>query len=232
MFCGKCGNELPDGTKFCGKCGALQGGGEITELVAEQAVQDGKPVYRNREEYQREFEATHKKKKLPLIIGIVVAVIVVIVIISVIISSLTGFSVDSVKDSTLPYFDEDLTIGEAFAGAFHKEKWKFDEDEDSNEKYVYFDGYFNATDGDEIKVEITFLYDSEIHDSNDGQIYSVMLSDEYGNTANLYTQEDFDGFFNYVFKGEEFEWTWDGYEDYYGYDDDGYDYDYYEYEWE
>ena len=28
MFCGKCGNELPDGAKFCGRCGAVIGGAE------------------------------------------------------------------------------------------------------------------------------------------------------------------------------------------------------------
>lgn len=221
MFCGKCGNELPDGTKFCGKCGSSQGVTETTETVSE--VQDGKTVYRNREEYQSEFAANQKKKKLPLIVGIIAAVIVIVIIIAVVISAMTKFSVDTVKEGTLPYFDEDLTIGEAFAGAFHKEKWKFDEDEDSNEQYVYFDGYCNTADGEEIKVEISFIYDSEVHDTGEFEVFSVELSDEYGNTANLYTEENFEGFFNYVFKGEDFEWLWDGYDDYYDYDD--YDYD-------
>ncbi len=217
MFCGKCGNELPDGTKFCGKCGALQGATEITETVSE--VQDGKPVYRNREEYQAEFEETRKKKKLPLIIGIVTAVIVVIVIIAVVISSITKFSIDTVKGGTLPYFDEDITIGDAFASSFRKEKWKFDEEKDSNEQYVYFNGYCNSNDGEEIEVEIGFIYDSEVHEKGEFEVFAIELSDEYGNTANLYTEEDVEGFFNYIFKGEEFEWFWDGYDDYYDYDD-------------
>ena len=220
MFCGKCGNELPDRAKFCGKCGSSQNVTEITETVSEvngSSVQDRKPVYRNREEYQSEFEATRKKKKLPLIIGIVAVVIVVVIIIAVVISSMTKFSVDTVKSGTLPYFDEDLTIGEAFAGSFHKEKWDFDEDEDSNEQYVYFDGYCNSADGEEIEVEIGFIYDSEVHEKGEFEVCAVELSDEYGNTADLYTQEDIEGFFNYVFKGEEFEWLWDDYDydDYY-----------------
>ncbi|MDE7137868.1 MAG: hypothetical protein K2O29_05355 [Ruminococcus sp.] len=188
---------------------------EITEIVPEMngsSVQDRKPVYRNSEEYQSEFEATRKKKKLPLIIGIV----------AVVISSVTKFMI---KSGTLPYFDEDLTIGEAFAGSFHKEKWDFDEDEDSNEQYVYFDGYCNSADGEEIEVEIGFIYDSEVHEKGEFEVCAVELSDEYGNTADLYTQEDIEGFFNYVFKGEEFEWLWDDY-DYYDYDYDDY------YDWE
>ncbi|MDE5771960.1 MAG: zinc ribbon domain-containing protein [Ruminococcus sp.] len=212
MFCGKCGNELPDGAKFCGKCGTSQNVTETAPEVNVSSVQNGKPIYCQRSEYQGEVATP--KKKLPLIIGIVAAVIVIIIVIAVIVNSLTKFSIESVKGGSLTYLDEDITIGEAFDNTFHNGKWKYDEDKDKNEYYVFFDGYFYAEDGDEIEAKIGFVYDSDVNKKGEFEVFAVELEDDYGNEADLYNDEDFVGFFNYVFKDEEFEWYWDNYDDY------------------
>ncbi len=41
MFCGKCGNELPDGAKFCGKCGNFLNNNNQIHEVNSQKINKG-----------------------------------------------------------------------------------------------------------------------------------------------------------------------------------------------
>lgn len=147
---------------------------------------------------------------LPLIIiGSVVGGIIILVVIICIVTALRSddFSIDTVKDGTLLDFDEDATIGEAFDDAFHDGSWYYDEDNDTDEKYVVFDGYFYSEDDDEIEVRIGFRHDPDVHDSNEFEVFAVELEDDYGDEADV--SDDMEGFFNYIFDGDSFEWYWD-----------------------
>lgn len=62
MFCTKCGNQLPDGTKFCTKCGAPT---SPEFAVSDMPAADGLPV-----------NAPMRSKKTPIIIAIAAIIIV------------------------------------------------------------------------------------------------------------------------------------------------------------
>ena len=136
-----------------------------------------------------------KNKMLPLIIiGSVVGGIIILVVIICIVAALRSddFSIDTVKDGTLMDFDEGATIGEAFDDAFHDGSWYYDEDNDTDEKYVVFDGYFYSEDDDEIEVRIGFRHDPDVHDSNEFEVFAVELEDDYGDEADV--SDDMEGF--------------------------------------
>lgn len=102
MFCGKCGNELPDDAKFCGKCGyKLETKKEVVENTVNEPIINEKaelPTYNVEEEsnrfkqtvyvpkkkeqeaYKNEKAEVRKKKSiaLPLIIVCVALVIIVL----------------------------------------------------------------------------------------------------------------------------------------------------------
>ena len=44
-------------------------------------------------------------------------------------------------------------------------------------------------------------------DSNEFEVFAVELEDDYGDEADV--SDDMDGFFNYIFDGDSFEWYWD-----------------------
>ena len=73
MFCTKCGNEMPDGSKFCTKCGAAFGGAATPEAptAAGSASGQGVPAAG-----APEAAATPKKKRGALVAGIAVAAVV------------------------------------------------------------------------------------------------------------------------------------------------------------
>lgn len=73
MFCTKCGNEMPDGSKFCTKCGAAFGGAATPEAptAAGSASGQGVPAVG-----APEAAATPKKKRGALVAGIAAAAVV------------------------------------------------------------------------------------------------------------------------------------------------------------
>lgn len=73
MFCTKCGNEMPDGSKFCTKCGAAFGGAATPEAptAAGSASGQGVPAAG-----APEAAATPKKKRGALVAGIAAAAVV------------------------------------------------------------------------------------------------------------------------------------------------------------
>ena len=211
MFCTNCGNEMSEEEQFCPNCGAPQ------ETTASQPSQPPVPpvqgigMPQGNVPYQNGAAVAVKKKNkmLPLIIiGSVVGGMIILVVIICIVAALRSddFSIDTVKDGTLMDFDEGATIGEAFDDAFHDGSWYYDEDNDTDEKYVVFDGYFYSEDDDEIEVRIGFRHDPDVHDSNEFEVFAVELEDDYGDEADV--SDDMEGFFNYIFDGDSFEWYW------------------------
>lgn len=76
MFCTKCGNEMPDGSKFCTKCGAPVGG-ESAGAEASQAPVEGAVSVGKGDGPATGFSSTPSKKKST---GLVVGVAAVVVI--------------------------------------------------------------------------------------------------------------------------------------------------------
>lgn len=103
MFCGKCGEKLPDGAKFCGKCGWKVEGAEI---VQEQQTPEETPVELTADEPAEELtavakeeapkkEAKPQKMLLLLLLPVVLFVVIGIVIGAVIfVKSLKRETVD------------------------------------------------------------------------------------------------------------------------------------------
>ncbi|MEC4176572.1 zinc ribbon domain-containing protein [Adlercreutzia sp. R7] len=77
MFCTKCGNQMPDGSKFCTKCGAAFGGAAAPEIstgaaAAGGASGQGAPAAGA----PKGAEAPARKKRTGLIVGIAAAAVV------------------------------------------------------------------------------------------------------------------------------------------------------------
>jgi|GEM_PF-2012898 len=231
MFCKKCGSEIKDGVKFCGKCGEptpnfhptdaqpvppeppvspVSPEPNVTQEVHATAPQE--PPVQNPFNPQNFMPngngaaavAPKKQSKAPFIIlGIVGGVVVILLILFVIgMFSSDDFSIDTVKDSTMSYYDEDTNFGDAFDSTFYNGTWTEGNIED--QKYVAYDGYIDDENGDQVEAFILFLQNEE-----SGEVYSIDLEDEYGNTAELTSPKDVKGFFDYVFHGKDFEWYWD-----------------------
>ena len=76
MFCTKCGNEMPDGSKFCTKCGAAFGSTATPKTPTGAATADGAPGQGVPAAGAPEAAATPKKKRGALVAGIAVAAVV------------------------------------------------------------------------------------------------------------------------------------------------------------
>lgn len=77
MFCKKCGNQMPDGSKFCTKCGAAMGAGASPAVPV--AGSSGEPESPTRAEGTSAGDsAAPKKKRTGLVIGIAIAAAVVL----------------------------------------------------------------------------------------------------------------------------------------------------------
>lgn len=207
MFCKNCGHELKDGARFCGKCGTPQDA-PSPDLSSNMNPTVGVACQGGA------IAAVPKKKHkmLPfIIIGAAVVLIVLVGIIAFVIS-ISKFSVAMVKHGQLPYFSDDMTIDEAFSDSFRNGKWEYDEDEDNNEQYVFYSGYCNTEAGDEIEVKIGFLYDSDVHDNGEFEVFAIELENEYGDEAALTDTDEIEGFFHWIFNGDDFAWRWDNYD--------------------
>ena len=73
MFCTKCGNEMPDGSKFCTKCGAAFGGAATPEAPTAAGSASGQGVHAAG---APEAAVTPKKKRGALVAGIAASAVV------------------------------------------------------------------------------------------------------------------------------------------------------------
>lgn len=75
MFCTKCGNEMPDGSKFCTKCGAAFGGTATSEAPTDAAAAAGAPGQGAPAAGVLEGAATPKKKRGALVAVVALAAV-------------------------------------------------------------------------------------------------------------------------------------------------------------
>ncbi|MCD8188363.1 MAG: zinc ribbon domain-containing protein [Ruminococcus sp.] len=181
MICNKCGNQIPDGSKFCEKCGAtLDGSGTA---VNNQPVYGGAPA-----------PAEPKKKNTKLIIGIIAALVVIVIVIVIVVNALSGpsLSVDDVKSGTLTSYSS-TTIGNAFGNYSYFDNTSWEEfdgvDDDGNDvgAIVEFDATLQciATDYDDYDYEevvnsdftIQFYQDEDMDDDEFG-IWGIYIEEK------------------------------------------------------
>lgn len=81
MFCTKCGNEMPDGSKFCTKCGAPMGkeampGAEALRSASESLAESAAASEKGVDAAVNAAPAPSKKKRAGLVVGVAAAVVV------------------------------------------------------------------------------------------------------------------------------------------------------------
>ncbi|MCP2078212.1 zinc ribbon domain-containing protein [Adlercreutzia equolifaciens] len=80
MFCTKCGNEMPDGSKFCTKCGAPMGGGaagaEVARGASKVLAESAAPSGKDGKAAAVSPSAPSKKKRTGLAVGVAAAAVV------------------------------------------------------------------------------------------------------------------------------------------------------------
>ncbi|MCC8136181.1 MAG: zinc ribbon domain-containing protein [Ruminococcus sp.] len=180
MICNKCGNQIPDGSKFCEKCGAtLDGSGTAAN---NQPVYGGAPA-----------PAEPKKKNTKLIIGIIAALVVIVIVIVIVVNALSGpsLSVDDVKSGTLGYYSSSVSIGDAFESYsyFDNTSWEEFEGETDDGDYigamVEFDAtlYYEAVDEDGYyedaycDLRIQFYRDEDM-DDDEFEIWGIYIENQ------------------------------------------------------
>lgn len=101
MYCGKCGKEVADGSKFCPVCGASLQRPEAPEggAVPPQAVKNA---------FEQRREAKARKKKGGIILGVVLAIVVVVGIAAIVLHFVGGSGGSKVPE----YVCTDWTSGD------------------------------------------------------------------------------------------------------------------------
>lgn len=92
MFCTKCGNRMPDGSKFCTKCGAPMGGEEAGAAAlrgSSQAPAEGAaPVRKGDKAAADSSSAPSKKKRTGLVVGVAAAAVVALAAVGIAVANL------------------------------------------------------------------------------------------------------------------------------------------------
>ena len=178
MFCKKCGNQIAENQKFCASCGA------VIEMQETNNSAETK------------FTEKNKSKKKIVIIGVVVAVVVFFFFVFG-----SGDAVSDLKDSTLPAYSEDITIGEAFENFFFDPSWSSYESEGMD--VVVFNGYVEEESGDEIKVTIEMI----VSDDSIKWEEVILYNSNSGETTYL-TDLELESLLNAVYENGTFSWYW------------------------
>lgn len=176
MFCKKCGNQLLEDEKFCSSCGA-----PIEEITNTNPVETG----------------MKRKKKFSK--KTVIIVVVVVILLLCILGS--GDPVSDIKNSTLPAYSEDITIGEAFEDFFSHPSWSLCDENDKD--VVVFKGYFYEESGDKIKItmEMTMREDKLKWEE------VVLYNTDSGDTTYL-TDLELESLLNAIYEDGTFTWYW------------------------
>lgn len=176
MFCESCGNELKNEWKICPAC--------------------GKPNKKVENSNLQESEIKSKKisKK-----GIAAIAVVVIILFLIIIGS--GDAVSDIKDSMLPEYSEEITIGEAFENFFYKPSWSSYESGD--DEVVVFNGYVYTDLEEKVKVTMKMIKDEEKIRWEEVILYNA----DDGETTYL-TDLELESLLNAIYEGGIFSWVW------------------------
>lgn len=177
MFCKKCGNQMMENEKFCTSCGtAVEGTENITAA-------------------ETQTSSKNKSKKI-VIIGIAVVILAFFFFVFG-----SGDAVSDLKDSTLPSYSEDVTIGEAFENYFSEPSWSSYETDDSD--VVVFNGYFDEESGDRIKITIEMTMNDDSLKWEEVVLYNTNSGDTtYLNDLEL------EGLLNAIYENGTFSWYW------------------------
>ncbi len=184
MFCKKCGSSLPDGTQFCDKCGAVQ---DLASSTAGSSPANPTPV--STAAYAGSAPVATKKKKTPLIIGILAAVVVVVIVLVILVSAFSGpsLSIDDVKTGVLQSYSSQ-TIGNAFNNYSYFEDISWDEfdgvtdDGEDAGAIVEFDATMTLYNLDTYDYAIADLcvqfYQDDTMESDEFAIWGIYIEDE------------------------------------------------------
>lgn len=152
MFCGQCGNAVPDDAKFCALCGV-----EVNNPNGENPA-----VWSAGENSgQNMLNQSERTRKEPLMIAIIAISIIVFIVGNCVVAyayfNWWSDPVDMVKNGKLNAYPEQ-TVGEAFDSFFSNCKWvSYKEDE---ETYVKFTGRCMLKD-ELVNAKIIFLIDGK-----------------------------------------------------------------------
>jgi predicted nucleic acid-binding Zn ribbon protein len=178
MFCKKCGNQMMENEKFCTSCGT--------------AVQENENV--NTSEIQ--VKSKNKSKKKIIIIGVVAAILIFCFCFLE-----SGDVVSDLKDSTLPSYSEDITIGEAYENFFTDPSWSSCETDGLD--VVVFNGYFYEESGEKIKATIEMSMGEDSIKWEEVVLYNI----DSGDTTYL-TDLELESLLNAIYENGTFSWYW------------------------
>ena len=177
MYCMKCGRELKNEWNICPACGTPTN------------VQTNTGNYYNQ-----------KKKGLSKIIIAIVAIFIVAIFIAILALG-KGDVISEVKDSTLPYYSEEVTIGEAFDSYFDSPKWSTYEQ--GGKEVICFSGFVYSRADDKIKVTMEMSMNGDTLMWDEVILYNV----DEGDTTYL-TDLELESLLNAIYEGGSFTWVW------------------------
>lgn len=170
MFCGKCGNQLPDGVAFCPSCGNATGAQPKTQPQAQAQVQAQPQM-----QYNPQMQAAPAKKKVSTntIIGVAaVAFVVIAIVVALILILGGGGSKGGAKTA--------VAAAEGFYNAY------LDQDVDTMLDYIHEDVVKEAADENydgsvkELKEDLAYELENEYAMIDEAEItFAIVGSEEY-----------------------------------------------------
>ena len=176
MYCAGCGTELKSEWKICPTCGkAVEKQGNLSE----------------------KSETKRGKKLSPKVI----ATIAIVAVLLLVLITRGNDAISDIKESTLPSYSEDLTIGEAFENFFVEPSWSTYESEDAD--VVVFNGFVYSDSDEKIKVTMEMLMYEESLEWQNVILYNV----DMGTTTYL-TDLELESLLNAIYENGTFSWVW------------------------
>ncbi|MBQ7004634.1 MAG: zinc ribbon domain-containing protein [Oscillospiraceae bacterium] len=193
MFCDKCGNRLPEGSKFCDACGNRM---MLQAQPTAQAVRQ--PVQQTNKR-----SGAWKIAVAACVGGIVVVGIIVVVCVTMLAES-KPLTVDEVKNSTLNSYSN-MTVGEAFESYFMFPEWK-ELQVTETDYYVMFTGYIYSSYYGDVKTEIVFYNDATCDESGYFTLLTVALTPESTGSRREISDSEMIDLLDDVYYGDSFSW--------------------------
>lgn len=173
MFCKKCGNKLPNGTKFCDKCGSLQG----------PPVPEAIPV---------QEQTTKAKPKTSKLAYVILGVFIIFAIIFGILLN----DIESLGDDSREISKNELTVSSketskdepaidiieiSFDPSIRKINFKFSNISNKDIAYIHFDTYFYDRMGSALQLEGSFSEEYSMDLQYTGPLYAGDTNEVYWN---------------------------------------------------
>ncbi len=178
MYCRKCGNQMMENEKFCASCG-----------TAVEHIESANNI---------ETENKSKiisMKKIAIIGGSIAIILFLLLLFG------SGDVISNLKNSTLPAYSENITIGEAFDAFFIDPSWSSYKSNDI--EVVVFNGYFYSDSGDKIKVRIEMTMNDDWLSWEEIVLYNI----NGGDTTYLNDYE-LESLLSAIYENGTFSWYW------------------------